>query len=307
VHCVIPVVTKLVSEAGSCRQHAFPSLPSGRRGGVAGLLHSGSSILFCGGLDTLNQERSNCWQLRQDENSWKAAPSLPQATAYAAHASVNGIFYVAGGWYNNQAVAALQVYSTVGWTVAGPMLTPRYGACAVSYMKYLVVVGGWKSRKANQAAEAQKTIEVYSISRKKWKSLKSPDKFEGLSTGSCASIPDSGHGGMILVGGITYTKSLTPETNAQTDILTFGERNGNIGVRQRTGIPVSWQAGLGWVGEWLFLAGGRGASGESQKTVFRWKEGHTWEPFGNLSVPRDQAASVVLPIMWANFAGNCTG
>eukprot|EP00092_Neocalanus_flemingeri_P052414 GFUD01061259.1.p1 GENE.GFUD01061259.1~~GFUD01061259.1.p1 ORF type:complete len:479 (-),score=68.28 GFUD01061259.1:88-1494(-) len=296
----------LVTKTGSCKLHTFPSLPSGRRGGVAGLLQAGSSILFCGGLDAINQERSNCWQLHSHENSWKAAPALPQATAYAAHITVEDKLYVIGGWYKSQAVNTLQIFSNGGWSTATPMLTARYGACAVAYKKYVVVVGGWKSLQANQAVDAQKTIEVYSIVRKKWKSLQSPDKFEGLSTSSCARISDSGKGGMILVGGITYTKSFKPQTNTGLDILTFGGENGEIGVKQSAGVPVSWQAGLGWVGDWLLLAGGRGASGISEQRVFRWKEGQQWEQFGDLTVPRDQAASLVVPKQWAKFASNCT-
>ena len=276
---------------------------------MSSLLHSGSSIMFCGGLDSNDQERPECWKLDSNENTWKAAPSLQQATAYAAHATVDEKFYVMGGWYKNKAVDMLQIFSNGKWSVGAPMLTARYGACAVAYMKYVVVVGGWKSLNADQALDAQKTIEVYSIARKKWKSLESPDNFKGLSTSSCASFADPGKGGMILVGGITYTKSsksLRPEVNKGVEILTFGGRKGNIGVKQSEGVPVSWQAGMGWVGDWLFLAGGRGASGKSERGIFRWKEGRTWEQFGNLAASRDQAASLVISNNWARFAKNCT-
>ena len=90
------------------------------------------------------------------------------------------------------------------------------------------------------------------------------------------------------------------------NILTFGGRKGKIGVKQSEGVPVSWQAGMGWVGDWLLLAGGRGASGKSERGIFRWKDGRTWEQFGNLAASRDQAASLVISNNWQRFAKNCT-
>ena len=265
--------------------------------------------MFCGGLDSLDQERSECWELDSNKDAWRIAPSLHQATAYAAHATVEERFYVVGGWYRNNAVDTLQIFANGKWSLGTSIPTARYGACAVAYLNYIVVVGGWKSLKAQHALESQKTIEVYSISRKKWKSLDSPDKFRGLSTSSCASLSNSGKGGMILIGGITYTKSsksIEAEVNDGVDILTFGGKNGRIGFKKSGGVSISWQAGLGWVDDWLLLAGGRGPSEKREKGIFRWKEGRTWEQFGNLEVARDQAASLVLSKRWDRFTKNCT-
>ena len=280
-------------------------LPDGRRGGVAGLLNSGNLILFCGGLDFQDKERSECWTLEYNEKSWKTANPLLQPVAFAASGTVNDSFYVIGGWHENKAVNTLQVFSQGKWKLGPGLSTPRYGSCSVAYLDYLVVVGGWKSLRAKEALETQKTIEVFSIARQKWKTLKTPETFAGQSTGSC--VPDNG--GMILVGGITYTNddgSFQSQINDGANILTFGKKNGGIEGHIRDGVAVSWHAGFGWIGDWLFLAGGRGVTGEKEKGIFRWKEGRTWEQFSNLPVPRDQSASLTLSSIWSNFASYCT-
>ena len=74
----------VITESGVCRDHSLPDLPQGRRGGVAGLVREGRTVVVCGGFSDDLQVRSECWSLSWNTSQWVPAPPLLHPTAYAA-------------------------------------------------------------------------------------------------------------------------------------------------------------------------------------------------------------------------------
>ena len=74
----------LITESGVCSHHALPDLPEGRRGGVAGLVGGGLTVVVCGGFSDSLQVSGDCWQLSRSVPQWLTAPPLPRPTAFAA-------------------------------------------------------------------------------------------------------------------------------------------------------------------------------------------------------------------------------
>ena len=61
------------------------------------------------------------------------------------------------------------------------LITPRYGACAVIFSNYLIVVGGQRTQMT-----VKNTVEVYSVTRAKWKQLQISGDYQGAISASCA-------------------------------------------------------------------------------------------------------------------------
>ena len=75
----------VIRESGVCGDHSLPDLPQGRRGGVAGVVRDGGTVVVCGGFSDQGQVRSECWSLSWNSSSqWVTAPPLLHPTAHAA-------------------------------------------------------------------------------------------------------------------------------------------------------------------------------------------------------------------------------
>ena len=100
---------------------------------------------------------------------------------------------------NQEELNYLQVFDGVKWStevciISSPapsvnvifvmqasLITPRYGACAVIFSNYLIVVGGQRTQMT-----VENTVEVYSVDRRRWKQLKISGDYLGAISASCA-------------------------------------------------------------------------------------------------------------------------
>ena len=125
--------------------------------------------------------------------------------------------YVIGGLFSGEILDTLQIFNGQSWTVSevrrhgllyycvpqleclsqSRLLTPRVGACALPYSAdYLVLVGGARSLVTPDTA-----LEVYSVTRDRWKALRVQNSFTGSFTASCVLSEDDG-GVVTVFGGI---------------------------------------------------------------------------------------------------------
>ena len=286
----------------------LPLLPEGRLGAAAGLLEAG--LLICGGLRDGETASNSCWLLRLGSRRWKAAESLPQATAFPAYSVLADQLYVAGGVTNLQAAALniVQTYSTnTGWTTLPPLPTSRYGGCALAHpgdaidpTGYLLVVGGWDPKNMNQVENVQRKVEVYSATRRRWKELDVVNSWKGGMGISCTT----GSGpldttSIALVGGVLYKRVDGLLAIQPVSSITRLRFNGTRMPADANPSPeVVLQPGVGWMDERLVVVGSR-----QGKLLKSGEEGSGWEEVDvGQAFIREMAAHIILSGQWASAA-----
>jgi len=292
----------LITFEGQCKSHKFPLLPEGRIGGVAGLLTS-TLLLFCGGLNSNKQATTECWFHSKNSGGWTTAPSMPQPAAYAAQAISDRKFYVIGGLYNQEYLGTVQVFDGSRWSLSSGMTTPRFGACAVTYLSYLIVIGGLR-----EYITTDNAVEVYSITRNKWKRMKMKNGFTGPFTGNCVSMLDDYNPGVLVFGGIDSENRNEPKMNKAAYNLKVNCEEDKCRLDDEiipgAGYTIAWYPGFGRVNSKILMAGGKGDI-ESEKWITKGQDYGYWKNVGQMSRARDNVASVVIPISWSDYVIDC--
>lgn len=291
---------------GECKENEFPQLPVGRIGGVAGVLSF--LIIFCGGFDDMMQVSGDCWILRLGETQWSPGERLPQPTVYAAQVVANEKFYVVGGLYQRNYLNTVQVFDGQKWHTEAGLVTPRFGACAVSFKSYMIVIGGERESVTGETA-----VEMVSVGETNseeyilwWRKMATMNGFVGSFTPNCVTTQD----GVMVFGGINDHLESGPVMNSEAHNLMFDcDRQGYVCdyIIPGGGLTNAWHPGIGRVNCGILVAGGRGMGDTQMDTmIHKSTKFGQWRTVGSMSRSKDQSASVVLTHHWDLYATHCT-
>ena len=184
------------------------------------------------------------------------------------------------------------------------MSTPRFGACAVTHLNYLIVIGG-----SREYVNTDNAIEVFSLSRNSWMSLKMKNGFTGHFSPSCLAVQDSLNTEFLIFGGLNTQDPSNPVMNTDLTRLSVSCDAGTGYICDDmvpgAGYPVAWYPGVGRVNSDIIIAGGVSEAG-AESLISQGQGNGQWRTFAQMSRPRDQVASVVLPSSaWNIYASNC--
>src|SRR5215210_6651559 len=158
----------------------LPHTPNGSGyGGISneGITTDGTNIYFAGGYtckpDGTGQifGTKQVWRYNVASNTYTALPGLPQALAAGQLAYLNRkIHYMGGANLSRSDVAvhyALDLDNlTAGWTTLAKISNPRNHPTSAVYKGKIYLIGG--AHHYNNAAIAQKTVEVYNENTNTW-------------------------------------------------------------------------------------------------------------------------------------------
>lgn len=183
----IPVPNVYIFNPRNNQWRMGPAIPEERRRGAAGAVVYKDKIYLVGGEVDGHWDGTQAWfdQYDPKTNAWRTMPDAPRVRDHISIAVVNDKLLVAGGRVSSaktnnvlgSTLGAVDVFDflTGTWTTIDgqPIPTPRAGASAVPYDKYVLIIGGESG--SQEASHSE--VEAFNMETMKW------ETFPSLNTG----------------------------------------------------------------------------------------------------------------------------